>query len=170
MSDVLLLNGDGSPMSVIPLSTIPWQDAMRLMYLDRIQILEWYDDWIVRSPSMETRVPAVAMLKEYIRVNNTPKFSRSNITLRDRFKCQYCGDAVTLTTVTMDHVVPASRGGATSWDNIVASCMPCNSRKGDRRDIHPRVPPRQPTYWELVKIRKDMHINYRHPSWQEYLA
>ena len=72
MSDVLVLNADAQPISYLPISVIQWKEAIKYMYHDKCDILEWYDDWLVRSPSWETRVPAVIMLREYVRHKTVP--------------------------------------------------------------------------------------------------
>lgn len=170
MADTLLLNSDGQPVSLLPLSAITWQEAIKYMCLDRVTVLEWYDDWIVSSPSWETRVPAVIMVKEYVRSKRFPRFSRYNVYLRDRYQCQYCGDQFGAADLTMDHVIPVSKGGATSWDNIVSACQPCNHEKANKRGWKPLNIPRQPTYYELAQKRKDLSFEFKHPSWKVYLA
>lgn len=166
--DTLLLNADAAPLSVVPLSAVSWQEAIKYMCLDRVTVLEWYDDWVVRSSNWETRVPAVVMVKEYIRKNRNPNFSRFNVILRDQFRCQYCTELVSKASATMDHVIPQSMGGKTSWDNIVTACGPCNSRKGSKL-IKPVREPYRPTYYELANIRRKLPFDIRHPSWEDYL-
>lgn len=170
MSDTLLINADGQPVSLLPISAISWKEAVMYMYHDKVNVLEWYDDWMVRSPSWETRVPAVVMLKEYLHKTRKPRFSKSNLYLRDLYECLYCGNHVTKSTATMDHVVPISRGGKTNWENIVTACGPCNSRKGNRMDIRPKYKPYAPGYYELARKRKQMPIDLRHPSWGQWLG
>ena len=166
--DTLILNKDAAPISVLPLSAVSWQDAIKYMCLDRVTVLDWYDDWIVHSANWETKVPAVMMVKDYVRQNKYPRFSKFNVTLRDRFSCQYCGTNVSTNTVTMDHVSPVSMGGKTNWENIVASCMKCNSTKGSNL-VRPRREPYRPTYYELVAIRKELPFDVKHPSWRNYI-
>lgn len=166
--DTLILNKDASPISVLPLSAVKWQDAIKYMWLERVTVLDWYDDWVVSSPSWETRVPAVIMVKDYVKSHKYPRFSKFNVTLRDRFKCQYCTTDVSTNTVTMDHVLPVSKGGKTNWENIVASCMKCNTTKGDKL-TKPIREPYRPTYYELVNIRKQLPFDIRHPSWNNYI-
>lgn len=166
--DTLLLNKDAAPVSLLPLSAVSWQDAIKYMCLDRVTVLEWYDDWVVRSSNWETKVPAVVMVKEYVRQRKIPRFSRYNVTLRDQFTCQYCKESVTKNTVTMDHVIPQSMGGITCWENIVAACQDCNSRKSDKL-IKPLRAPYVPSYYELVSLRKKFPFDIKHPSWQDYL-
>jgi len=75
VSHTLLLNADAQPVSYLPLSAIQWQDAITYLWLDKVTVLEWYDDWMVRSDKWETRVPAVIMLKEMYRRRRQPRFS-----------------------------------------------------------------------------------------------
>lgn len=82
--DTLILNNDGQPISLLPLSAVSWQEAIKYMVLDRVTVLEWYDDWVVSSPNWETKVPAVMMVKDFIRRRNNPKFNKFNLILRDR--------------------------------------------------------------------------------------
>lgn len=166
--DTLVLNKDGQPVSLLPLSAVSWQEAIKYMILDRVTVLEWYDDWVVSSPTWETKVPAVMMVKDYIRRRANPKFNKFNLMLRDRFQCQYCDVEVSKATVTFDHVIPISKGGKTRWENIVASCGPCNSRKGSKL-IKPLRQPYQPTYYELINIRKELPFTIKHPSWEDYI-
>lgn len=170
MADTLLLNANAQPVSYLPLSAIQWKEAILYMYHDKCTVLEWYDDWMVRSPSWETRVPAVIMLKDFMRVKTRVRFSKNNLYLRDQYNCCYCGCAVNKSTATMDHVQPLSKGGKTNWENIVTACAPCNTRKGNViGQMRPRYKPYVPGYWELVRKRKQMPIDIRHPSWYQWL-
>jgi 5-methylcytosine-specific restriction endonuclease McrA len=83
MSDVLVLNADAQPVSYLPLSAIQWKEAITYMCLDKVTVLDWYDDWVVRSAHWETRVPAVIMLKEMMRRRRRPRFSKTNLYIRD---------------------------------------------------------------------------------------
>jgi 5-methylcytosine-specific restriction endonuclease McrA len=170
VSDTLVLNADGLPVSYLPLSIVQWKEAVMYMYHDKCNVLEWYDDWMVRSPSWETRVPAVIMLKEYMQKSRKPRFSKSNLYLRDMYECGYCGSRHFKSELTIDHVVPISRGGKTAWDNCISSCGPCNSHKGNRMDIRPRYKPYTPGYYELVRKRKQLPFDLKHPSWNQWLG
>jgi len=169
MSDVLILNANAQPVNYLPLSVINWKEAIRYIYHDKCDVLEWYDDWLVRSPSWETKVPAVIMMKQYIKSKSEVRFSKSNLYLRDQYKCLYCGYKFSRSHLTMDHVVPLSRGGKTEWTNIVAACNPCNSIKGNRMDWKPKYKPYRPGYWELVRKRKQMEFTIKHPSWELFI-
>jgi 5-methylcytosine-specific restriction endonuclease McrA len=169
MAHTLLLNADASPISVIPLSVISWEEAIQKMVSDKATVLEWYDNWVVHSATWETRVPAVMILKEYQKEKTGVRFSKQNVFLRDSYVCQYCGDSVTGRTATLDHVLPVSLGGKTTFENTCCACAHCNANKGNDRKIVPKVKPIKPTYFQLVDKRKKMKFDLRHPSWAAYL-
>ena len=83
MAHTLLLNADAQPVSYLPLSAIKWKEAITYLWLDKVTVLEWYDDWMVRSESWETRVPAVMMLKQMQRRRQKPRFSKAKLYLHD---------------------------------------------------------------------------------------
>ncbi len=133
----LVLNADFRPLSYYPLSIWCWQDAIKAVFLDRVNIVSEYDT-LVRSPSFEMRLPSVVSLKSYVKPTRFPAFTRFNVFLRDRFTCQYCGEREDLT---FDHVVPRSKGGITTWENVVAACSECNLRKADMLPAKARMWP-----------------------------
>ena len=118
MADVLLLNADAQPLSYLPLSAIQWKEAIMYMYHDKCTVLDWYDDWMVRSTSWETRVPAVIILKDFVRTKTMVRFSKNNVYLRDQYHCLYCNARVNKKSATMDHVIPVSKGGKLSLIHI----------------------------------------------------
>ena len=122
----LVLNADYRPLSYYPLSLWPWQEAIKAKWLDRVDIVAEYDDY-VHSPSMQIKIPSVVVLKDYVKPQKRVAFTRFNLFLRDEFRCQYCGARGDLT---FDHVVPRAAGGVTSWQNVVAACSPCNLKPG----------------------------------------
>jgi len=165
----LVLNADYRPLSYLPLSLWPWQEAVKAAYLDRVVVISEYEE-VVRSPSMELRIPSVVVLKDYVRPAQTAAFTRFNLFLRDGFRCQYCGSKGEMT---FDHVVPRARGGRTTWQNVVAACGPCNLRKGSKtlRQVGMRLrhPPRQPGPGELLNAGRRFPPNYLHESWMDFL-
>lgn len=169
MSTTLVLNAGGQPVSVVPLSTVHWQDAIRIIYLDRAKVLEEYDRWIVRSPSVQMRMPSVILLNEYQKHNGKVEFSRYNVILRDNYKCLYCGEKFEFSDLTYDHVVPRRDGGKTEWTNIVSACGPCNQKKAHHRKMKPRKMPYRPTYWELAGNRKKRPITVPHETWLNWV-
>jgi 5-methylcytosine-specific restriction endonuclease McrA len=169
MSDCLVLNADYRPLSYLPLSTIGWQQAVKLSFLGRIKILETYDDWEVHSPSTTIKVPALAITKDYMKYKRAVRFSRRNLYLRDLYQCQYCHDTFNNEDLTIDHVIPISKGGKTTWENCVTACYTCNFNKGDKHKL-PRRLPFKPEYWHLVgNTSEHLHWHIRHPSWRDYL-
>lgn len=165
----LILNADASPISLLPLSTISWEEAIRYLVSEKATALEWYDDWVVRSARWSTRVPAVMMLNEYQKKKTHVRFSKQNVFLRDEYRCQYCDAGVTRTTATLDHVLPQSHGGRSIWENCTTACSACNSKKGNDKKIVPKVKPWKPNYWQLVDKRKKIGWDSPHPSWKNYL-
>ena len=95
---------------------------------------------IIRTSSMEIRLPEVIQLSFFNGfVRHEIQFSRRNIFVRDKNQCQYCGMKPPKNELSIDHVVPRSRGGQDHWDNLVLACKPCNSRKGDRTPEEARM-------------------------------
>ena len=107
----LVLNADYRPLSYYPLSLWSWQDVVKAVFLDRVDIIAEYDH-VIRSPSFEMRLPSVIALREFVRQDRNPAFTRFNVFLRDEFQCVYCASSQDLT---FDHVIPRSKGGRTSW-------------------------------------------------------
>jgi 5-methylcytosine-specific restriction endonuclease McrA len=151
------------------LSLWPWQEAIKAAVLDRVQIVAEYDH-VVRSQRQEFRIPSVVVLKDYVKPQKRVAFTRFNLFLRDEFCCQYCGSRGDLT---FDHVVPRSRGGITSWENVVAACSPCNLRKGSKTlrqsGLSLNRVPRQPTAAEMLSHGRRFPPNHLHESWMDYL-
>ena len=113
----LVLNADYRPLSYYPLSLWSWQDTIKAVFLDRVNIVSEYEV-AVHSPSFTMKLPSVVSLKSYVKPARNPAFTRFNVFLRDRFACQYCGGEDDLT---FDHVIPRSRGGADSWERLTAA-------------------------------------------------
>ncbi len=168
MADCLLLNANYQPVSILPLSTISWQHAIKLMYLDNITVLETYEDWVVRSARLTIHVPCVAVTKDYFDIKKGAKFSRRNLFLRDMYQCQYCGDTFDVGDLTLDHYIPRSEGGKTTWENSLTACRDCNHKKGNKYWKPLRLP-YKPDYFHLVNKWKNTKIRVRHPSWLKYL-
>jgi 5-methylcytosine-specific restriction endonuclease McrA len=170
MSDTLLLNADGNPVSLMPLSVIDWQEAIKCLVLEKASIIAWHEDWIVRSARWETPVPSILMLKEYMKPKTAIRFSRANVYLRDKYVCQYCFKKLDKKDCTLDHVLPVSKGGKSVFENSVTACSPCNANKGDKLEPKPKKKPHKPDYYELLNNRKQMPFNVRHEAWLEYLT
>ena len=165
-----MLNADGAPVSWLPLSVIPWEESIKYIVLEKAVVLDVYEDWVVHSANWETQVPAVMILREYEKRKTAIRYSKHNVFLRDGYICQYCGDDVSKKTATLDHVLPVSHGGKTTFENTVCACATCNANKGNNKKIVPRYKPAKPTYFQLVDKRKKMRWDIPHPSWANYLA
>ena len=165
----LVLNADYRPLSYYPLSLWCWQDVVRDVFLDRVNIVSEYDREI-RSPSFSMKLPSVISLKTFIKSSEHPNFTRFNVFLRDKFSCLYCGDVKNLT---FDHLIPKSKGGITSWENVVTACTTCNVKKGNKLcsecGMHPKIKPYRPTDEQLHKNGRNFPPNFLHQSWLDYL-
>jgi 5-methylcytosine-specific restriction endonuclease McrA len=165
----LVLNADYRPLSYFPLSLWPWQEAVKAVFMDRVNIVSEYDR-VVHSTSMSMRLPSVVSLKRYVQPSRRPAFTRFNVFLRDHFECQYCGDDNDLT---FDHLIPRSRGGMTRWDNVVTACATCNLLKGGRlpreASMFPKVYPFKPTVVHLQRAGQAFPPNHLHESWRDFL-
>ena len=163
------LNADFRPLSYYPLSLWGWQDVIKAVFLDRVDVVSSYDQ-VIRSPTFEMQLPSVVALKTYVAQNRSPAFTRFNLFLRDAFTCQYCGSGDDLT---FDHINPRSRGGRTTWENIVTACSPCNLAKGGRTPgeahMHLHKLARRPSTYELQELGRRFPPNYLHASWVDYL-
>src|SRR5262249_29607816 len=160
-------NADFRPLSYFPLSLLSWQDAIHAVFKERVSVVAEYDQ-VVRSPSVTMRIPSVVALRDYQPAPKRVAFTRFNVFLRDRFTCQYCGDRNKSGVLPSDHAVPGSKGGPTSWENIVAACHACNQGKDDRH-LKPLQRPRQPSARELHAAQREFPPNYLHESWLDYL-
>jgi len=168
----LVLNADYRPLSYLPLSLWSWQDTIKAVFLDRVDILSQYDR-MVSSPSFRIQLPSVIALKEYVAPSRNPAFTRFNVFLRDGFTCQYCRQRKPTQDLTFDHVIPRSKGGRTLWENVVTACGPCNTSKGNQLPkecgMHPRCAPWKPSSTELQRNGRAFPPNFLHDSWRDFL-
>lgn len=164
----LVLNADFRPLSYFPLSLLSWQDAVQAVISAKVSVVAEYDK-VARSPSVEVRLPSVVALRVYQPSPKRVAFTRFNVFLRDRFKCQYCGEPFAAVDLTFDHVVPRCRGGQTSWTNVVAACSPCNGRKDKFTTMQPLTAPKMPTPQELLAAKRASPPNHLHESWRDFL-
>ena len=122
-----------------PIKVVPWQRAITLLFLGKVEVIEEYDQKI-KSTSIVIKMPAVVRLLGAFRRKKKPvRFSRVNIYGRDKYSCQYCSKKITMGSGTYDHVVPRAQGGKTEWTNIVTSCESCNQKKGGRTPEQARM-------------------------------
>ena len=160
---VLILNQNYEPMSVINA-----KKAIVLLYLGKAELIEAHNGLQVRAVSMSMPFPSIVRLSMYVRVPfKNIILSRKNILRRDAHRCQYCGRGDI--PLTIDHVVPLSRGGEDTWENLVCACVQCNNRKGDRTPEEATAPLRR-------KPMRPNHVTFiRHvmgsldERWKPYL-
>jgi 5-methylcytosine-specific restriction endonuclease McrA len=124
---VLVLNATYEPINVTAVR------RALVLVLKGVATTEEEDGQFIHSRRLALRVPSVIRLVEFRRIPyQTRALSRKNVLLRDRYTCQFCGQVKPACELTLDHVIPRSRGGHTDWDNLVACCHRCNNLKGDR--------------------------------------
>ena len=192
---VLVLNRNFAPVHVISAQRafcLLWKDLAEIVHVEDGHFMTYdFDGWReeselkhtilspeertgdwVRCVSFEIEVPRIIRLRTYDRMpRNVVKFNRRNVFLRDGFQCQYCGQKFATSKLSLDHIVPRSRGGVESWDNIVAACLKCNVRKGNRTPLEanmkllrdPVKPARSPL---IVRQLRDP----RYESWKLFLT
>jgi 5-methylcytosine-specific restriction endonuclease McrA len=170
MNATLVLNADYSPLAVAPLSTLNWKEAIKLIYLNQVDVIEEYNDWFVHSPSVTMQVPSVVVSKTYVKSSRTVKFNKQNLCIRDNYTCQYCNQVFDLKSLTMEHVVPRCHGGKTSWTNVTMACSKCNTRKGHRLDVYPQTQPYKPSIGEIVSKVKKQPVVVPHSNWIPYIG
>jgi 5-methylcytosine-specific restriction endonuclease McrA len=140
-----------------------WNDVSRAKAM--------FGDAVIRSARLEIAPPEVILLTAYAGMGERAVvFSRRNLFKRDRFTCQYCGAQPGPEELTIDHVVPRSRGGVSSWENCVLACVACNARKADRSPTQAglalRGAPRKPSWRSLARIEPRI----RRESWEQFLT
>ncbi len=161
MGRALVLNATYQPLCVVPV-----RRALVLALRGKAEILH-HNGAVFRSEHLEVAAPSVVRLNHYVKVPYRARssLSRRAVFIRDNFECQYCGRPAE----NVDHVVPRSRGGTHSWDNVVAACRRCNARKENRTlesvGMTLRHAPRPPheSVWILVAVD---HLD---PAWEPYL-
>ncbi len=165
-SRVLVLNATYEPIHVCTA-----RRAAVLLLKAKAEMIE-HGERALRSERLSIDRPVVIRLVHYVRIPrdvHRRKITRKAVLARDSWTCQYCGSE-RLTGLTVDHVIPRSRGGESVWENIVASCAPCNRRKGNRlpREIHmhPKTTPRPPGPNVFIRVAAPKPP----PIWERYLS
>ena len=168
MSRCLVLNMDYTFLGVCD-----WKEAICAVYSNKVIVEESYES-IVRSTSVEMRVPAVIRLRKYVRVVyervTFVSYTKKNVHLRDAYVCQYCTTRCKSDEVTIDHIVPESRSGADSWENTVTCCKSCNLLKDNMTLAQSglkliKIPTRPKGFREIVRIK----LGELHDLWLKYL-
>ena len=160
---MLVLNATYEPINVCTV-----RRATVLLLKDKAEVVEVGTKDLHWATGSLPR-PVVIRLVTYVRIprdTHKRKITRRAVFARDGWECQYCGAR---TSLTVDHVIPRSKGGGSGWDNIVASCAPCNRRKGDRLphqvNMHPRIKPRTPSAHIFIQLASPTIP----ATWKQYL-
>jgi len=163
-ADVLLLNSTFEPLGVVRL-----ERAVRLLFQRKAEVI--HDDGrLVRSESLSFPLPLVVRLLYYVTHRRKKvALTKKNVLLRDDYRCAYCSIRGA-GEMTVDHVIPRSRGGRSTWENLVASCSTCNGRKRDRTPDEARMPltkrPREPRFIPWIVVKR----NTVPGEWAKYLT
>jgi len=158
-----------------PVARVPWQRAVTLLWENKVEVVEEYEDRYVRSVTLEFKVPSIIRFLKAIRGRKRAiKFSRENVYVRDHGRCQYCSTRVTRAESTYDHVIPRAMGGHTRWENVVISCSPCNQKKACRtpEQAHMRllsIPVKPKKLPDTLRLTFTIHKDTPE-SWKQYLT
>jgi 5-methylcytosine-specific restriction endonuclease McrA len=126
MERCIVLNGDYTY-----LNTVSWKRAIRLVMRGKSEVLKYTNKICKCASGLEIKIPLIIKLIKVIRMiyKNKVPFSKRNVMVRDRYICSYCGSNKNLT---IDHIIPISRGGKSTFENCITACKSCNNKKGDR--------------------------------------
>jgi len=166
MENMVVLKLDSSFQ---PIEVITWQEAFVLTYVGKAWAVEYTDKWI-RSATKKFKVPSVIALYQYIDEKFfTLPCTRKNLLLRDGPQCQYCTKHFQDGDLTIDHVVPRSKGGLSTWDNTVIACRRCNQQKAnfllEETPLTLLKQPKKPSYRRIIRRRLQKTNN----AWLGYL-
>lgn len=129
MENVIVLNADYQY-----LTSVSWKKAVCLFYKGKVEVLK-YTDYVIQNfeKTIQLHLPSIVKLIKFVKIKyNSTQFSKYNVFLRDDFKCQYCGSVIAENALTIDHILPKSKGGKTTWTNVVTCCKKCNLNKGNK--------------------------------------
>jgi 5-methylcytosine-specific restriction endonuclease McrA len=166
---VLLLN-----QTYEPLGTVSVARAVIMSFKNTVYVEELDGDRVLHSAHESFPVPSVIRRRTYINVRRRREASgmkRLRIYMRDKFRCQYCGEKKPVSELTLDHILPRSRGGDNSPVNIVTACVPCNNRKSDRTPAEARMPLLTSQTALRVKLERVVLCHYAEAraEWRKYL-
>jgi len=165
LGSVLVLNATFEPLSVVSV-----RRAVVLLLKEKAEIVEAAEAEL-RSEQLTIPTPLVIRLVYYVRIpyRVSIPLTRRTVLARDHYTCQYCGEQPPRKELTVDHILPRSRGGHTTWDNVVTACQRCNGRKGNRTpeeaNLKMRSKPAQPRYVALAMIESPD----ARKAWRKYI-
>ena len=153
-----------------PLGIVSWERAITLFYQEKVEILQEYSDLFIHSAKQTFKVPSVIkFISKVIKKMRKVKFSRENVYLRDKGKCQYCMMEISRQDFTIDHIIPRALKGATIWENTVTCCVECNRFKKNRTPLQAGMklktePVRPKTLFQTLNWMSHMPL-----SWRDFL-
>jgi len=165
VTSVLVLNATYEPLSVVSI-----RRAIVLLLKEKAELLEAAEATL-RATGISMPVPLVIRMVYYVRIPKTTvlPLSRRTVMARDQYTCQYCGTMPLRAELTLDHVVPRSRGGKSEWENVVVACRGCNQKKGNRTPREAQMAlvrePHRPRYVALALLGEPTHREV----WSKYL-
>ncbi len=188
-NQVLVLNRLWQPVNICSA-----RRALGLLFLDHAQVVGTFEDSLFSTHNFESwmsiedgpegwpvihtvsdcfRLPSIIVLTAFDRLPRKEiKFSRENVLQRDDYVCQYCGKRFESRDLNLDHVIPRDKGGMTNWENIVCSCIRCNTKKGNKLPLEARMAPLRkpvaPRWRPLVDFNGEVREEY-HESWRLFL-
>jgi 5-methylcytosine-specific restriction endonuclease McrA len=165
VGEVLVLNATYEPVSVVSV-----RRAVVLLLKEKAELIEAAEA-MLRSESVSVPVPLVIRLVYFVKIppRITLPVTRRGVLSRDHYTCQYCGDMPLRKDLTVDHILPRSRGGKSTWENVAAACTKCNGRKGSRTPLEANMrllsQPQRPRYVAIAALSS---IEVRQ-AWQKYI-
>jgi len=161
LNKVLLLNSSYEPMTFCSA-----KKAITLLFLEKAETVEWRED-LIRTVSSSMKCPSIIRLKRRtLTARGKVQLNKKNVFKRDGFKCAYCGETKDLT---LDHVIPKSKGGKSTWENLVSACVKCNNRKDDKYyyevGLKLRITPKAPNH--IFFLRQG--VKKMEENWKPYL-
>lgn len=161
---VLVLNASYEPINIVPV-----QRALTLIFSGKV-VVETPSKHFIRTAHIKVQIPSVVRLLVYRRVPvQNRAVSRKNIMLRDRHTCQYCGVPFLPKGLTLDHVIPRSRGGENTWENLVACCHRCNNRKADRTPAEAGMVLKKKPARIGLHMKHRLMVGAEDEAWEPYL-
>jgi 5-methylcytosine-specific restriction endonuclease McrA len=164
MSAVLVLNSSYEPLNIATIAR-----AVRLVLAGKAEII--HERGRVSSPTVSFPLPSIIRMLYYIKHRRKKvALTKKNVLLRDDYKCGYCAEQIDAREATVDHITPRSAGGKSTWENLIACCAPCNSRKRDRTPQQAKMPllrkPREPKFIPFVIVKR----HTEDAEWSKYLS
>ncbi len=168
----LVLNNNYMPISIFPLHTIPAEDAITRVFNGTCHVVFDYNRPI-KTQHVSINWPSVVARNGHQKIKEVVRLRRESLFYRDHGICAYCERPLSISGLTVDHVLAQSLGGTTVWNNVVAACSRCNAKKGDSKPIgiwKPKTRVYTPNYFDLVKIRRKFPLVIADSEWMTFLG